>query len=100
MLSKEMANPIQQLTLRRELADAAAARRRRKSEVDGDDDALFMSACPGPVRLLKDLARLLWMYVTFFGFLTGGGLVSADDTHTQVASGPFGLPNSRFTQLF
>ena len=67
--------------------------------MDGDDDALFMSACPGPVRLLKDLARLLWMYVTFFGFLTGGGLVSADDTHThrlQVGLSVYptrGLPN-------
>ena len=71
-----MANPIQQFALRRELECAAAARRRRKSEVGGDDDELlFMSGCPGPVLLLRDLARLLWMYVALFGLLTGGGLV-------------------------
>ena len=71
-----MANPIQQFALRRELESAAAARRRRKSEVGGDDDELlFMSGCPGPVLLLRDLARLLWMYVALFGLLTGGGLV-------------------------
>lgn len=75
-----MANPIQQLTLRRELENAAAARRRRKSKVGGgdeddDDDVLFLSGCPGPARLLRDLARHLWMYVTLFGLLTGGGLV-------------------------
>ena len=72
-----MANPIQQLTLRRELENAAAARRRRKSKVGGgdEDDVLFLSGCPGPARLLRDLARHLWMYVTLFGLLTGGGLV-------------------------
>ena len=74
-----MANPIQQLTLRRELDEAATARRRRQSEVGGgghDGDAFFVFGCPGPLLLLTDLARLLWMYVTLFGLLTGGGLVS------------------------
>ena len=41
-----------------------------------DGDAFFVFGCPGPLLLLKDLARLLWMYVTLFGLLTGGGLVS------------------------
>ena len=84
-----MANPIQQLTLRRELDDAAAARRRRrKSEVvggrgrggggheEGELLLLLLSGCPAPVVLLRDLARLLWMYATLFALLTGGGLVS------------------------
>ena len=77
-----MANPIQQLTLRRELDDAAAARRkRRQSEVVGgrgqEEEILFLlSGCPAPVVLLRDLARLLWMYATLFALLTGGGLVS------------------------
>ena len=81
-----MANPIQQLTLRRELDDAAAARRKRhKSGVAGgrggggghEEELLFLlSGCPAPVVLLRDLARLLWMYATLFALLTGGGLVS------------------------
>ena len=84
-----MANPIQQLTLRRELDDAAAARRkRRKSEAvggrgggggeEGELLLLLLSGCPAPVVLLRDLARLLWMYATLFALLTGGGLVSVE----------------------